>query len=164
MNLKIKFGNITKEQTDAIVNAANESLMPGGGVDGAITTAAGAAALNERMSLGGCKTGDAVAGSGGNLNCEYIIYTVGPRYSQGRNDLLASAYQKSIELAIKNNCKSIAFPAISAGIYGYPADIAAKVAINTATGFKDQDIDITFVLFTNSVYNAFQKELEKLND
>lgn len=156
MKLSVKKGDITEEQVDVIVNAANISLMPGGGVDAAITTAAGEEALADRLTIGGCQTGAAEMGIGGNLNAKYIIYTVGPRYYQNRNDLLADCYKNSIQLAIDNGLESIAFPAVGAGVYGYPADVAAKIAIDAVIEMKDKDIRVKFVLFTDEVFEAFK--------
>lgn len=160
MRIGITKGDITKEETDIIVNAANSALFPGGGVDGAITSAAGPVALAERMAIGGCHTGDAIIASGGNLKAEHIIYAVGPRYTDRKPELLASAYTKSMELAINVGAKSIAFPAISAGIYGFPAPEAADIAIDAVMKFKDTDINVTFVLFTDEVFNCFYRKLQ----
>lgn len=128
-------GDITQEQVDAVVNAANESLGGGGGVDGAIHRAAGAAVLHEACaSLGGCPTGDAKATPGFSLPARWIIHAVGPRWhggGRGEPEMLASAYRRSLEVADGLGARSVAFPAISTGIYGYPAPDAAAVAVNT---------------------------------
>lgn len=139
--LELSQGDITRETTDAIVNAANEALAPGGGVDGAITRAAGLAALEARRKLGACPTGEAKLGPGGNLAARYIIYAVGPVYHDGRQgeaDLLASAYRRSLELCLADGLDSVAFPAISTGIYGYPMADAAQIALSTIRAFLAQ--------------------------
>ena len=157
MKLELIKGDITKENTDIIVCAANNLNLGGGGVDGAITAAAGSTALRERMALGRVETGDAKIGNAGALNAKYIIYAVGPRYSDNRPDLLASAYRKSMELAINAEAESIAFPAVSCGVYGYDSDLGAQIAIDTILEFTGKDIEVHFVLFTDDVYNAFEK-------
>ena len=139
--LELVQGDITRETTDAIVNAANEALAPGGGVDGAITRAAGPAALDARRKLGRCPTGEAKLGPGGNLAARHIIYTVGPVYHDGRHgeaELLASAYRHSLELCLAHGLDSVAFPAISTGVYGYPMADAAPVALSTLRAFLTQ--------------------------
>lgn len=161
MKLQIIKGDITKESTDVIVNAANEELRPGGGVDAAITKAAGSAALVERKELGSCETGDAVIATAGNLDAKYIIYAVGPKFYEKRDNLLASAYRRSIQLAIEHNCASISFPAISAGVYGYPADVAVQIAIDTFCEFKGIDFTIRFVIFTDEIHDAARSYLSK---
>ncbi len=135
-------GDITKMEVDAIVNAANSSLLGGGGVDGAIHRAGGKAILDEciqiRNKQGGCKTGEAVITTGGNLPAKYVIHTVGPVWNGGKNNeetLLASAYRNSLQLAVDNNIKTIAFPNISTGIYGFPKDKAATIAVDTVREF-----------------------------
>ncbi len=152
--MQVLHGDITKINADAIVNAANSSLMGGGGVDGAIHRAGGKAILEGCMEIvarqGGCKTGDAVITTAGNLPAKYVIHTVGPVYNSGKGNvagLLASCYQKSLALAVANHCRTIAFPNISTGIYGYPKAEAAKIAVKTVRMFLEQDTDIEAVFF-----------------
>ena len=150
MALKITQGDITTFDTDAIVNAANESLLGGGGVDGAIHRAAGRKLLEECITLGGCKTGQAKITKGYNLKARHVIHKVGPVYYEydaaEARQLLESCYKNSIELAQKNGCKSMAFPLISAGVYGYPKAEAIAVAVETITKYAG-DISASLVLF-----------------
>lgn len=161
-------GDITDEETDAIVNAANSGLRGGAGVDGAIHRAGGPAIMAETRKIGGCPTGQAVITTGGNLKAKRVIHTVGPIYrggTEGEAELLASAYRSSLKLASAHGLKSIAFPAISAGVYGYPLAEAARIALSTAIDYLRQHTDlerIRFVLFDRRTHDVFADELTKL--
>ncbi|HEC89453.1 MAG TPA: O-acetyl-ADP-ribose deacetylase [Thermoplasmatales archaeon] len=169
--LEIVVGDITQD-VDAIVNAANNRLTPGGGVSGAIHRAAGPKLWKECKTLGGCKTGEAKITKGYNLPASYVIHTVGPRYSGSPNDAvkLASCYRSSIQLASRYKLKSIAFPAISTGIYGYPMEEAAKVALSTIVEELkklDSQMLVRLVLFDKNaaeiherIFQEILKELE----
>ena len=154
-------GDITRQHVDAIVNAANRSLLGGGGVDGAIHHAAGPKLLEECISLGGCQTGEAKITRGYNLPARYVIHTVGPVYGKDpvkAIEHLKNCYLNSLNLAIEHGCRTIAFPNISTGVYGYPKEDAAKVAINTVLKFLDTDshLDkVTFVCFDEENYNIY---------
>ena len=158
-------GDITAETVDAIVNAANRSLLGGGGVDGAIHRAGGPAILAECRTLGGCEIGEAKATGAGNLAARYVIHTVGPRWaggSTGEAELLASCHRRSLELAAELGCASVAFPAISTGVFGYPVELAAPVALDaTAQALADHpQIELVrFVLYDEHSYRIFERAL-----
>lgn len=165
-----KLGDITKEagNFDVIVNAANNRLLGGGGVDGAIHKAAGPELLEECKTLGGCATGNAKITGAYNLPCKAIIHTVGPRYDADDSTipmLLSSAYASSLLLAKEHGFHSIAFPSISTGIYGYPVKEAANIAIRTALSFLEAnaDMEITWVLFTEEDYNTYVDTYKEIN-
>ncbi len=162
-------GDITNEDTDAIVNAANSRLAGGGGVDGAIHRAGGPKIMEECRKIGGCPTGSAVITTGGNLKAKYVIHTVGPIYRDGKNreaELLSSAYGKSLELAASKEIKSIAFPSISTGAYGYPINEASEIALNTVMEFIKTAVAplqiIRFVLFSDKDLKVYEETLRSI--
>ena len=164
-------GDITKiKDVQAIVNAANTSLLGGGGVDGAIHRAAGPELLLECRELHGCRTGEAKLTKGYNLPCDYVIHTVGPRWAGGTKkeaELLASCYYNSLNIAVKNKIRTLAFPSISTGIYGYPVEEAAKVAVETVKRFllefPDKMDVVEWVLFDDRTYAVYEKEIQSKN-
>lgn len=163
-------GDITRQEVDAIVNAANSRLAGGGGVDGAIHRAGGPSLMEEtgRRYPDGCPTGSAVATAAGKLKAKYVFHAVGPVWrggQQGEPERLASAYRTCLELAVQYSCASIAFPAISTGVYGYPLDLAAEHSLSTVKEFlldRKQPGLVKFVLFDAGAYSAFQRALEEL--
>lgn len=165
--LSLVEGDITRQDTEAIVNAANRSLR-GGGVDGAIHRAGGPKILEECVKIGGCEIGQAVITAGGNLRARFVIHTVGPVYRDGRHreaDLLRSAYLNCLRLASAQGIRSIAFPSISTGAYGYPLEAAAEIALDTAVSYlKDHDdIElIRFVLFGQSTLRVYEEVLSRI--
>lgn len=159
-------GDITTLAVDAIVNAANETLLGGGGVDGAIHRSAGPGLLEECREIGGCPTGEARLTKGHNLLARHVIHTVGPVWQggeQGEPELLASCYRNSLKLALDNDIGSLAFPAISCGVYGYPVDRATKVAVDTVTEFLENGgaaiEQVTFCCFGADVCSEYRKAL-----
>jgi len=170
MNKRIELikGDITKLSVDAIVNAANRSLLGGGGVDGAIHSAAGPELLTECSNLNGCETGKAKITKGYNLKAKHIIHTVGPVWYGGYRDeheMLASCYKSSLEIARENKIKTIAFPGISTGVYGFPKEQAALIALSETSRFllkNKYPEKVTFVTFSDENYETYRKLLEQL--
>jgi len=166
--ISLKRGDITKEKPEAIVNAANRSLLGGGGVDGAIHRAGGPAILEECRKLGGCETGDAKITTGGRLPAKYVIHTVGPVWHGGKSgepEKLASAYRRSLEVARENGVKTVAFPSISTGAYGYPVEKAAMMALSEVARFLEGQNDIehvTFVLFSEGDLRTYEEAAKSL--
>jgi O-acetyl-ADP-ribose deacetylase (regulator of RNase III) len=158
--IEVVRGDITEQRVDAIVNAANSSLLGGGGVDGAIHRAGGPAILDECRTLGGCATGDAKATTGGRLPAQWVIHTVGPIWrggEAGEAELLAECHRRALEVAQELGARSVAFPAISCGVYGYPVEQAARIAVETVGGHQ---LDVVrFVLFNDRAYDAFTRAL-----
>ena len=163
--IKILRGDITKLDVDAIVNAANTSLLGGGGVDGAIHRAAGPQLLEECKALAGCKTGDAKITKGYKLPARWVIHTAGPVWyggRQGEDELLAACYKNSLRLAVEYNVKTIAFPCISTGVYRFPKERAAKIAVTQAKEFLKQDTSIecvSFVCFDDESFRIYENLL-----
>jgi O-acetyl-ADP-ribose deacetylase len=166
--IELTRGDITREHVDAIVNAANEQLAGGGGVDGAIHRAAGPELLAECLKLGGCPTGEARLTPGYRLPARHVIHTVGPIYRGGKageRALLTSAYEKSLALAVAHGIRTLAFPAISCGVYGYPLQEAATVALTTTATVLEREPSlelVRFVLFNEPTFDAFAKALAAL--
>lgn len=168
--IRLERGDITKiTGVDAIVNAANSSLLGGGGVDGAIHRAAGPELLEECYLLGGCKTGQAKITKAYRLPCQYIIHTVGPVWNGGshnEDELLADCYRNSLNLAVEHKIRKIAFPSISTGIYAFPVERAAKIAVATADAFQKEhtgELDLVlWVLFDEDTKNAYQQAVDRL--
>ena len=170
MKISLVRGDITEQQVDAVVNAANSSLLGGGGVDGAIHRRGGPAILEECRRLragrygGGLPTGQAVATTAGNLPATWVIHTVGPVYakSEDRSELLASCYRESLQVADELGARTVAFPAVSAGIYGWPMDDAARIAVGTVRATRCRVEEALFVLFDQAAYRAFDSVLGAL--
>jgi O-acetyl-ADP-ribose deacetylase (regulator of RNase III) len=166
--LEIVEGDITQQDTKAIVNAANEQLRVGGGVDGAINRAGGPRIQEEARKIGYCPTGQAVITTGGNLKAKHVIHTVGPIYQnglQGEPELLASCYRESLKLASARGIKSLSFPSIGTGIYGYPVADAARTALGTVKKYLQEHSEIEivrFVLFGEQAFEAYGAALTKL--
>jgi O-acetyl-ADP-ribose deacetylase (regulator of RNase III) len=151
-------GDLTEQHVDAIVNAANEALVPGAGVCGAIRRAGGDEIFDECARLGGCATGDAKATGAGRLPAKHVIHAVGPMWGGGGADepeLLASAYRRALEVAAELKCRTIAFPAISTGIYGYPPALAAPIAVRSARALEDRFDEIRFVFLDDTLQGMF---------
>jgi len=167
--LELVEGDITQQDTEAIVNAANSQLRVGGGVDGAINRAGGPAIQEECRRIGYCPTGQAVLTTGGNLKAAYVIHTVGPVYHDGLHgepELLASCYRESLQLASSRGIASLAFPSISTGVYGYPVAEAARVALKTVQAYQQEHPEIRlvrFVLFGQATFAAYAQALRELS-
>lgn len=171
--IRLKQGDITKEEVDAIVNAANSGLLGGGGVDGAIHRAGGPEIMEEcrqiRAREGGCPTGEAVVTGAGKLKARYVIHAVGPVWQgggKGEEELLRSAYRNSLKRAAERRLKTVAFPSISTGAYGYPVEKAAPVALSEVKRFLEEEEhtlrEIRFVLFNEETYRAYEGALDRL--
>jgi len=166
--IEIRQGDITRMEVDAIVNAANRSLLGGGGVDGAIHRAAGPELLRECRKLGGCPTGEARITGGYRLPARHVIHTVGPVYSGRPADAmqLRQCYENSLRLAEENGVRSIAFPAISCGVYGYPIEEASRIALETAAGFLGESEavrQVVFVLFSEADEKVYRERFRQLS-
>lgn len=171
MDIDIIRGDITLEKSDAIVNAANKTLLGGGGVDGAIHKAAGPELLEACRQIGGCPTGEARITPGFKLPAKYVIHTVGPVWSggqKGEEELLYACYENSLLLAIEHKLKTIAFPCISTGVYHFPIERAAEIAISAVLGFWQENMDafclkrVAFICFDERNYNAYIDAMEKM--
>jgi O-acetyl-ADP-ribose deacetylase (regulator of RNase III) len=166
MAVALVVGDLTRQHVDAIVNAANEALAPGGGVCGAIRRAGGDEIFEECARLGGCATGDAKATGAGRLDARYVIHAVGPVWHGGfrrEPELLASAYRRSLEVAEELGCRTIAFPALSTGIYGYPPELAAPVAVSAITNLVDRFDEVRLVFLDESLRRPFADAAEALD-
>ena len=165
--INLKEGDITNEKVDAIVNAANNTLLGGRGVDGAIHRKGGRIILEQCKKIGGCPTGEARITTGGNLDAKYVIHTVGPVYKNGNNneeELLYNAYYNSMKLAVEYNLKTISFPSISTGAYGYPIEEAVKVVISVLKDFLNENDslnEVNFVLFSKNNYDIYQEKISE---
>ncbi|MFP4354980.1 MAG: O-acetyl-ADP-ribose deacetylase [Phycisphaerae bacterium] len=168
--LKLIRGDITRLEVDAIVNAANKTLLGGGGVDGAIHRSAGPGLLEECKTLDGCETGEAKITGGYNLPARYVIHTVGPVWAGGtmdERDLLAACYRNSLSLAVESGCKTVAFPAISCGVYGYPIGQACQIAVQTIRQFLEDDQtleEVTLVGYHEDICQALREAMRQGRD
>ncbi len=167
-HIHVTQGDITREKSDAVVNAANPSLLGGGGVDGAIHRAAGPGLLEECRKFGGCDHGEARITGGYNLPAKHVIHTPGPVYhdgNKGEREILTNSYKNSLKQAKEHNLKSISFPAISTGVYGYPKEEACEVAVTTALFFMEEEdylLEVNFVLFDSENFNIYSRFLDSL--
>ena len=162
--IRFLVGDLTQQRVDAIVNAANEALAPGGGVCGAIRKAGGDEIFEECARLGGCATGDAKATGAGRLPAKHVIHAVGPVWrggAQGEAEFLASAYRRALEVAAELGSRTIAFPALSTGIYGYPPELAAPVAVGAVREREDRVDEIRFVFLDEELRGLFEQQLEE---
>jgi O-acetyl-ADP-ribose deacetylase len=160
MSVTFVVGDLTAQEVDAIVNAANEELAPGGGVAGAILRAGGQEIYDEAARLGGCATGDAKATGAGRLRARYVVHAVGPAWrggEEGEAELLASAYRRSLEVAEELGCRMVALPALSTGIYGYPVELAAPVAVGAVRELADRFDEIRFVFLDEATRDLFER-------
>lgn len=168
MDIELVLGDITTQTTDAVVNAANSGLMGGGGVDGALLRAGGAGQREGRRRLrdriGGLPTGQAAASEPGELSCSHLIHVVGPVYGAGAREQLSSCYAEALRVADELGARSIAFPAVSTGIYGWPLDDAADAAVQAVRAAKTQVERVRFVLFSQDAYDAFEAALRAANE
>ncbi len=166
--LELVEGDITQQDTEAIVNAANEQLIPGGGVDGAIHRAGGPSIAEEARKYGRCPTGSAVITGAGNLKAKYVIHAVGPRYRDGKHgepELLANAYRSALNICLEKGIDSVAFPSLSTGAYGYPLPEAARIALKTIISFLKEHGRprlVRMVLFGKEAYQAYEEALKEL--
>lgn len=167
-SVKLIQGDISKQETDAIVNAANTSLLGGGGVDGAIHRAGGPAILEECIKIGGCKTGDAVLTTAGKMKAKKVVHTVGPVWNGGKYNedaLLASCYRRSLEVADENSIKSVSFPSISTGAYRFPLERATRIALQTVRNYLSGATkiqEVVFVLFDEGTLKGFENAMKEI--